>query len=250
MRRDGGGGRCRGPLGSLWWAAALDALTPRGDGFVRTARDEARHSFVDPGQPPFDPTFGEQWEGGVKAELLGGRLLATAAVFRLDKTGNLSFPYDPVTGEYDVVQGGLWRSDGLELEVNGRVSRALDISASLTFLDGRVIDDPAYTPGDPLGGAPSRSGSLWVSWRPLARLSLGGGVFHLGDWQPYPGPRNPLPGRTTVDLTGFWSFTPRVGVRVLARNVGDVRSYTDWYGFNNAMPGAPRSIRTALVLAF
>jgi outer membrane receptor for ferric coprogen and ferric-rhodotorulic acid len=53
-----------------------------------------------------------------------------------------------------------------------------------------------------------------------------------------------------MDVTGFWSMTPRVGVRVLVRNLSDARYYTDWYGFNNALPGAPRSVRTALVFAF
>lgn len=89
-----------------------------------------------PASGPFAPEKGEGWEAGAKAEFLGGKLLTTAALFRIDKT-NVLTTSDDVTSTVGSV-----RAQGGELTVSGQVTPAFNLTASYTYLDAKVRDDP------------------------------------------------------------------------------------------------------------
>jgi iron complex outermembrane receptor protein len=125
----------------------------------------------------FGPKKADQYEGGVKADAWGGRLTATASVFRLTYEGTLSFIRDPVTGLFDTTQGGVQRSTGVELDVMARPGAGFLITGTFGTLDAYVVTDPVYAPGRLLGGAPKRRGNLWVAWESPRGLGVGAGVF-------------------------------------------------------------------------
>lgn len=84
-------------------------------------------------------------------------------------------PSDPA---FNIV-GGDPRVDGGQLEAKGQITRALDVDASYTYLDGRVM---RTTPGGPLLGAPltnapRNTSSLWVDYRVTHPLHLGVGAL-------------------------------------------------------------------------
>ena len=65
---------------------------------------------------------------------------------------------DPAAADfrYYVYSGGQHRSRGLELDLNGRLTPELALTASASLIDARIVDDPAYTAGNRLAGAPRR----------------------------------------------------------------------------------------------
>ncbi|MCG8462746.1 MAG: TonB-dependent receptor [Holophagales bacterium] len=194
----------------------------------------------------FDPSFGEQIEAGVKAELFSGRLSATLALFQLDRANVLSFVPD-ATGALVPFQGGLWRSEGLELDLNGRLAPSWSVSFSYAYLDARVVEDGVFDVGRRLGGAPEHSGSLWLSYELENGLGLGGGLFHQGETRPFTSSGFFLPSFTTADAMVSYRLSDQLRLQLNVKNIFDERYYTAGSSVS-AYPAAPTTAQ--LLLSF
>lgn len=113
----------------------------------------------------FDPQVGKQYELGLKAQLFESRLLGTLAAYKLTKDNILvadlstADPNDRIANK----QG----SEGIELDLTGRVSRYLSLIASYAYTETKVIEDHAAgspTKGNRLANVPKHSGSLSVRY--------------------------------------------------------------------------------------
>jgi len=199
---------------------------------------------------PFDPQFGKQWEVGTKFDLLNRRLSTTVAWFTMNRTNQLSFIPDPATGLNDTKQGGVHRSRGAEVEVQGSIGRAWTMLASYAYLDAVVVTDPAYLPGRRLGAAPEHSGSAWLTRRLGDRFVVGGGVFFQTEFKAFTSVDVFLPGFTTIDAMASYQLSPRVQLQINGRNLTDRRYYLTGAGSHVATPAAPRSAQAALRYRF
>jgi iron complex outermembrane receptor protein len=204
--------------------------------------------FTDNQGNPFDPSFGDQYEVGVKSELLQGRLLVTAAWFQLTRTGVVSFFRDS-TGTFVSVQGGTHRSRGEELDMVGRIGSRLDVIASYSHLDGYVVKDPAYAPGTPLGGAPRQKGSLWLNYRFESGLGLGAGVFHMDERKAFLSSLAPIPGYTTADAAISYLFQRRIKAQLTVSNLFNEQYFLNGDGVVG-LPARPRTFQTSLSYDF
>jgi iron complex outermembrane receptor protein len=85
---------------------------------------------------PFEPTTGEQLEGGIKWDgrslAEGNRLFATLAAYKIKQDKVLAPDPDP-THPFFQVQTGEVDADGVELEVVGRFQERLSFNASYTY---------------------------------------------------------------------------------------------------------------------
>lgn len=187
----------------------------------------------------FDPSFGEQIEAGIKTELLSGRLSTTLAVFQLDRANVLSFVPDQ-NGDLVPFQGGLWRSDGVEVELLARLQDSLSIAVNYAYLDARVIDDGVFETGRPLGGAPKNSGSIWLNYEAQNGFGIGGGVLYQDEARTFTSSTVPLPSWVTADFALSYRFSDRFRMRLNLKNAFDERYYTAAFGVT-AYPAAPRS---------
>ncbi|WP_082471044.1 TonB-dependent receptor domain-containing protein [Sphingomonas sp. Leaf198] len=126
-----------------------------------------------PASGPFAPEKGEGWEAGAKAEFLGGKLLTTAALFWIDKT-NVLTTSDDVTSTVGSV-----RAQGGELTVSGQVTPAFNLTASYTYLDAKVRDDPTLG-GNRFVNVPTDKGSIFGTYEirsgALKGLAAGSGI--------------------------------------------------------------------------
>jgi outer membrane receptor protein involved in Fe transport len=198
----------------------------------------------------FGPKTADQYEGGVKTDAWGGRLTATAAVFRLTYEGNLSFVRDPATGAFNTVQGGVQRSSGFELDVTARPAAGLTIVGAVGTLNGRVVTDPVYLPGRVLGGAPDRRANLWVAWEMERGIGVGGGVFYQSAFKEFTSSDFFLPAFTTVEAMASYRLSPRATVRVHGKNLTDERYYLSGAGGFVAYPAPPRHVTASFVVRF
>jgi iron complex outermembrane receptor protein len=167
------------------------------------------------------PTRAAQLEAGAKASLLGERLGVTLTAFRLAKrdvygavqtdTLPTAFPVISFSEEWGqaTYQGGRHRSQGVELDVNGRLTRDLSVNAAASFIDAVVVRDPAFASGNQLGGNARRIGNVWANYRvprgPLAGVELGGGAFYRGAF--FPNTANAADER----VSPFHSFDAAIG---------------------------------------
>ncbi|MDX1725433.1 MAG: TonB-dependent siderophore receptor [Pseudomonas sp.] len=87
-----------------------------------------------------DPIEGENYEVGIKGELLDGKLNVSAAVFKT-KQSNVaeSIGFDPASGK-QLYDGADYLSEGYELEVSGEVLPGLQVMGGYTYVDIQNAD--------------------------------------------------------------------------------------------------------------
>ncbi|WP_255608815.1 TonB-dependent receptor [Methylosinus sp. Sm6] len=214
---------------------------------------------------PLPPQKGEQFEGGVKAELLDKRLIATFAFFDITKT-NIATP-DPANPLNTLVIGQA-RSQGVEIDLTGRIDDNWSVIANYTHDDVRTIQGaPSYNPstlmttqlavaGYKLPASPRNYGNLWVKYEAdgeFRGLSVGGGVSvvesSLGD------NANSfiLPGYTL--LNGMIAYTTQIDrftvtAQLNVKNATDTIYYPTSSNRTTIQTGAPRSVLGSLRVEF
>ena len=143
-----------------------------------------------PGQKFLPPQSADQVEFGVKTEWFNKKLTASSAVYRIIKH-NVPGP-DP-TNPLLTIAIGATRTEGVEFDVTGQLTRDLRVVASYSNLQDHVTYDtnsPSQQ-GLPFDGIPHVTGSLWATWEPhdgrFRGLTLGGGFnSHSGEhWFQY-----------------------------------------------------------------
>ncbi|MGQ0541198.1 MAG: TonB-dependent siderophore receptor [Blastocatellia bacterium] len=200
----------------------------------------------------FEPTVGTLYEGGIKQSFLNNRVLATLALFELQRTNVLvPDPLDPFTFS---IQTGVQRSRGLEIEINGQIARGLSLNATYAAIEAIVTEDTRPTLiGNRLVGAPRSSGGIYgnyiVDSRRLRGFSVGGGVFFATEtYANLPNRVWRLPSYARIDLNfGYRRENWRFDVAV--KNLNDVR-YFETGGFNSMMPQATRHALASVSYSF
>ncbi|WP_269714026.1 TonB-dependent siderophore receptor [Caulobacter sp. NIBR2454] len=95
---------------------------------------------TDRGGSPFDPTTGEQIEGGIKFEQRSDtrQLFATAAVYKLTQQNVLTPDPANGAGQSFNIQTGEVEVKGVELEAVARFNERLSLNASYSYTDSEV----------------------------------------------------------------------------------------------------------------
>lgn len=128
------------------------------------------------------PEEGEQFEVGVRAEMLDGRLFANLAYFDITKTNvATSDPNNPAFS----INAGEQSSQGVELDVIGEILPGWNIIANYAYTDARVTANNDGQEGNRLINSPQHSANLWTTYElqtgSLQGLSFGLGVNYVGD---------------------------------------------------------------------
>jgi iron complex outermembrane receptor protein len=143
-----------------------------------------------PDNEPFKPTRGTQYEVGVKADFLDGKLSTTLAAYHLTKTNVLTPNPDPDLARQNFqVQVGEQQSRGIELDVTGEILPGWNIIASYALTDTEVTKDNSIpsTVGNRFQNIPQHQASLWTTYEiqkgDLQGLGFGLGLFYVGERQ-------------------------------------------------------------------
>jgi iron complex outermembrane receptor protein len=212
-----------------------------------------------PGQPLFSPQKGTQFEGGVKAELLDGRLTATFAYYDIVKSNILrpvpNSPFSTPIGEAE--------SQGVEFDLAGRVDENWSVIATYSHDDARITTDStkAGTTGNQghrLANVPLDAGSFWMKYDgqgELHGLSLGAGVVAVGRREGNDANDFQLPAYARVDVFGSYRLplpNPVFTVQLNVKNLFDERYFESSAAFDRMtnLPGAPRSFFVSLRAEF
>jgi iron complex outermembrane recepter protein len=222
--------------------------------------------FTAPGQKFLPPESGDQVEFGVKSEWLDKRLTASTGVYRILKH-NVPAP-DPNNPALTVAIGTV-RTQGVEIDIAGQISRSLRLIASYSDLQAITTHDtnsPSQQ-GLPFGSVPHFMGSLWTTWEPKTGMFRG---FRLGmGAQTRSGEQayqtlydenfNPL-GLETDRIPSFgianlmagyqhvWGKT-QVSAQVNINNLFDEKYFSN-VNPAQAMPGSPFTVLPALRVRF
>lgn len=214
-----------------------------------------------------DPTFGEQFEAGIKTNLFNEKLGVTLAAFELRKENQPGFiltsladerglSYDPSEVSIDghvLYISKAQRSRGLELDLSGKFTEQLSITSNYTYLSTSIEDDIIFQKGKELENAPNHSLGLWANYeftRYIKGFSVGYGIFHQSD---YYGDKDNSEGRrhpaNTKMSLAFGYKIKQLQLRLNVENLTDERTYFNSYGYY-WLPQPPRQVIFSMFLKF
>ena len=181
-------------------------------------------------------------EIGGKWELLDG-LLATAAIYRLDRSNTRAPGATPGT----VVLTGEQRSKGLEIGLERSVSARWQISAGYALQDAEITETTSAAPaGRKVPLVPRHQFSLWNRYNLTRQLGLGLGVVSRSKAYASISNNVTLPGYTRLDAAAYYKIAPGVQGQINVENVLGADYSATAHNDNNIAPGAPRTIRGTL----
>ena len=201
----------------------------------------------------FSAEKGEQFEIGIKQDLIRDRLSATLCAYDLTREGILTA--DP-TNPLKQIQTGEQRSRGIEFDLAGEPLPGWKITASYAYTDSEVGSDTFLPVGQPLSNVPRNSGNVWTTYQlqsgRLKGLGFGAGLYYVGQREAN------LP--NSYDLSAYWRTDATVfyerenwKVQVNVLNVFDRHYYTGGQTgvFNYTLnPSQPITLQASLSIKF
>ena len=203
------------------------------------------------GTQNLDPERNKAYELGAKYELAKGKLLLSAAAFRIDKDN----AREQQSGNVYVTVGKL-RSQGFELAANGNITSRLAVFGGYSYIDAKVIASltPSFI-GQRFANIPAHTASLLATYAVNSHLTVGGQASY----------RAKIYGGSTAASTGaflpaYWRFdavaryriTDGLEARVNVLNLTDKRYFDAIYRsgspFSYVAPG--RSATFSLTAKF
>ena len=197
-----------------------------------------------------EPDEGQNWELGVKADFLDGRVNASAAYFEIHEDNRSVSDDDynnlkPTPSNY-AFKGTQAVTKGYELEMSGEMAPGWQLQAGYTHKivrDDKDVKISTFEPEDQV--------SLYTTYKlkgNLDKLTVGGGArWQSVGWQNiYNSPRGGYEEFSQeaywlVDLMTRYQFTKNVSATLNINNVFDKSYYTNIGFYNSAAYGEPRN---------
>jgi catecholate siderophore receptor len=186
-------------------------------------------------------------EAGLKWDVRPS-LLVTAAVYRLDRTNTRATdPNDPTR----IIQTGSQRSNGIELALNGRVTRRWTATGGYAYQDAFIRTATASAAaGKQVAQVPHHSLSVWNKYQFTTRFSGGFGLIHRSDMFAAIDNTVVLPSYTRADAAVFYTFNERWRMQANIENLLNTRYYLNADSNTNISPGSPVAVKVGLVARF
>ncbi|WP_454714042.1 TonB-dependent siderophore receptor [Caulobacter segnis] len=238
------------------YAGLIYDITPNVSAYASYTSIFDPQTYKDRNGKYLDPLEGDNYEAGLKADFMNGRLRASTAIFRVEQN---NFPVVDagffVPGTIDPAYRGAKGtvSKGYEAELQGQVLEGWDVSmgwSQFTAKDGDGVNVQAHHP--------RRVFRLSTKYAlPGDRISVGGSLR----WESRPPQTgvNPGTGKTEpvgqpayvlVNLMGQYKVTDRTSIQVNVDNVFDKTYYSNNVWFAGFVYGEPRRARVTLRHAF
>lgn len=193
------------------------------------------------------PEHNRNFEIGAKYDLFDGRLSATAAVFRLEKTNaRTAAPNDANL----TILAGEQRTDGFELGLAGELLPRWDVSMTYAYLDAEITKSNTTAVGTVSGltkslqgmnatNVPEHSGVIWNSYHLTDHWEIGGGVFYATDRYADNVNEVTLPGYARLDAVVAY-HQKHYDIQMNIFNLTDTHYYESGQT-RSALPGTPIS---------
>ena len=175
-------------------------------------------------------------------------LSVTSAVYRLNRTNTRSTdPNNPAV----IIQTGSQRTNGLEIGVNGSITRDWSVAGGYAYQDAFITSaTTAAVAGKQVGQVPHHTFSLWNKYQIISKLSAGLGLIHRSDMFAAIDDTVSLPGYTRVDGAVFYSFNEHWRLQANVENLFNGKYYANADSNTNISPGSPLGVRLGLTARF
>ena len=185
-----------------------------------------------------DPEKTYTLEAGSKWDFFGGRVLLSGAVFRVEKL-NARTPGLP--NEPPQVLEGKQRVDGIELSVEGNLTRAWQVLAGYTFLDSKTIDSNNTAEiGKELVNTPPNSFNVWSTYTLRNGFHFGGGARFVDRRFGNTINTRFVDAYWTFDVMASYPISEHLDLKLNLYNLTD-KFYFDRIGGGHIVPGPGRA---------
>ncbi|MEH2387093.1 MAG: TonB-dependent siderophore receptor, partial [Nostoc sp.] len=200
-------------------------------------------SGFNPDGRAFKPTKGTQYEAGIKADFLDGKLSTTLAAYQITKT-NVTIQ-DQNNRDFQI-QVGEQRSRGIELDIAGEILPGWKVIGSYAYTDAEVTEDIDISVGNKLLGVPENQASLWTTYEiqkgSLKGLGFGLGLFYVGERAALSDNSVELPNYLRTDAAIYYR-RDHLNAAINIRNLFDTDYFRSTYGYTLGLErGAPLTI--------
>ena len=198
-----------------------------------------------------EPDEGQNWEFGLKADFLDGRLNASAAYFEIHES-NRALSDDEYNNQTPIPSNYAYKSSkavtkGYEVEVSGEIAPGWQLQAGYTHKvvrDDKDVKISTFEPEDQV--------KLYTTYKlkgNLDKLTVGGGVrWQSVGWQDIY--NNPHKGYEEFSQDAYWlvdlmtryQVTKNVSATLNLNNIFDKSYYTNIGFYNSAAYGEPRNV--------
>jgi catecholate siderophore receptor len=189
----------------------------------------------------------DNYEVGAKLQLPGG-LLATAAIYRLDRTNTRAT--DPANPGLTILTGAQ-RSRGIELGLERSVTSRWLVSGGYSYQKATITRTTTSAPaGRDVPLVPRHSFSLWNRYD--FTKSVGAGLGVIARSKSYASISNAvkLPGYARVDGALYYALPGGIEAQVNVENLLGAHYFPTANGDNNIAPGAPRTVKASIGYRF
>ncbi len=150
----------------------------------------------------FAPQVGEQFEAGFKTEFFDKRLSTSLAFYHLTKSNTLT--PDPKNFGFSLAIGEA-RSQGIEVDIKGRLTEKLNLVTTYAYADTRVTKDNSGIVGNKLSNVPEHQASVWGTYQFTERFRVGLGEVMVGSRQGDAANTFLLPGYARTDAMAAYT---------------------------------------------
>ena len=201
------------------------------------------------------PETSTAWEVGAKFDLFDG-ITANLSLFDIHKRNVM---YSEIVGDETVAKtAGRVRSQGVEMDIAGALTSNMNVIASYSYTDAKVLEDPAYA-GKPMPNVPRHTGSVFLTYNirnmPGGNtLTLGGGGHGVNRRSATNGADYYLPGYFVADAFAAYKMKLQypVTLQLNVKNLFDKTWYSSSIGTNNLgnQIGDPREVQFTVKMDF
>ncbi len=203
---------------------------------------------LSPTNKAFDPEEYRNYEVGAKWDYRPN-LSLTIAVYQLDRSNVIIPPVN--AGDLSTLGDGA-RTQGIELGVGGKVTKAWSIAGGYAYQDSKLTATTGATARDGARTAnlPYNTFSLWNRYDFTTAWGAGVGVFTRSAMYTSTSNAVQLDGYTRVDGAIFYTFSPKLRAQLNVENLLGKDYYVNAHTDNNILPGAPANFRASVTASF
>jgi catecholate siderophore receptor len=174
-------------------------------------------------------------------------LSLTAALYQLDRGNTRATGATPGS----VVLTGEQRSKGLEIGLNGKVTRNWHAALGYAWTKAEISATTSAAPaGRPVAQVPRHQLSLWNRYDVSDRFGFGLGVYHQAKSFAAINNVTQLPAYTRVDAALFIKLNDRFDAQINVENLTNTRYFPTAHNDNNITTGAPINGRLTITAKF
>lgn len=204
-----------------------------------------------------EPEQSENLELGTKWNLMDGKLLASAALFRITKDDVMEAASGDSYANLGTLNSGKNRVEGVEVSLVGNITDSLSTQFGATWMESEVLKSNISSyEGERLANFANDSYYLQLRWQATPAFSLGStatyaSAMYAGQPDTAAGTTIKVPSYTVFDLFASYDFSEALSLRLNVGNVTDEDYYLAAYRSGSfAYIGDARNAQVAVNYSF